>query len=153
MKYLFSALAVLLIPIAIAFFMHFKVFSHALGDANGWLGYWGGYLGVLIGAATVYILTHKQLKTQEKLHKGALTSQLKLHKENLEHQKNLQMDSIKVSADMNDQRQRDLIIANLRIEKIDKLVVEIINVSGMISERFNILRDYIRIYDIREKLF
>ncbi|WP_243495775.1 hypothetical protein [Priestia aryabhattai] len=142
----------LIIPIFIACFMHFGVFSHALGDANGWLGFWGGYLGALVGAATVYILTRQQLKTQRELHTETIEGQTKLHEENLIHQRKLQMESIEISADMSDQRQRDLIVANLRIDKVDKLIQEIISLNGIISERFNVLRRYAEYNDLKNDL-
>ncbi|MEO2222657.1 hypothetical protein [Priestia megaterium] len=142
----------LIIPVLIACFMHFNVFSHALGDANGWLGFWGGYLGALVGAATVYILTHQQLKTQRELHKETIEGQTQLHQENLIHQRQLQMESIEISADMSDQRQRGLIVANLRINKIDNLMSEIITLNGVVSDRFNALRKYAEYTDWRKQL-
>lgn len=140
--FLLGGLAIaLIIPVLIAYLMHSNVFSHALGDANGWLGFWGGYLGALVGAATVYILTRQQLKTQKEL-----------HDQNLQYQKELQMDSIKVSADMNDLRQRDLIVANLRIDKIDKIIQDIIALNGIVSERFNVLSAYAQYAEAKEKI-
>lgn len=153
MKYFLSGITLLLIPLILAICMNFNIFSHTLGDANGWLGYWGGYLGALIGAATVFILTQKQLKIQEKLHEDSLANQLKLHKENLVQQENLQIKNIKVTSEIEDKRQRDLIIANLSIQKIDKLVVEIISLNELLSKRFNILRNFGRLHLKREKLF
>lgn len=113
----------LLIPVFLSWFMHFDVFSEALGDANGWLGYWGGYLGALMGAITVFIATSLQLKSQEKLHKETL---------------NGQMESIKIT----DRQQRELAIANLRINKIDSVVQELIHLNILNFERFNILTTY-----------
>ncbi|MGE6376599.1 hypothetical protein [Peribacillus muralis] len=142
-------LIILLIPIFITILMHIDIFSGALGDANGWLGYWGGYLGALIGAATVYIVTTMQLQTQRKLHEENLKAQirlneesikeqLRLHNSNIEQQRELQSKSIKI----NDSRERELIIANLRLNKIDSLIQELILINRLNSERFNILRSY-----------
>lgn len=143
---------ILLIPIFVAVLMHIDVFSRALGDANGWLGYWGGYLGALIGAATVYIVTTMQLRTQRKLHEQNLKEQFDLHNSNLVHQRKLQMESIKISADINDLRERDLIIANLRINKLDTIIQELIIVNKLNSDRFNILNTYNQYNHIRKKL-
>ncbi|MFC4322617.1 hypothetical protein [Litchfieldia salsa] len=141
MKYIITGL-VLVIPLCISFLMHLNVFSKALGDANGWLGYWGGYLGALIGAATVYLLTNKQIQAQKELHKETLNGQLKLHESNLIQQRKLQMDSIEESAKVNDQRQRELIIAQLKISKIELIIQDLITIQTLSTERFNSLRHY-----------
>lgn len=154
MKYLIAGILffVLIIPIIIALLMHKDVFSGALGDANGWLGYWGGYLGALIGALTVYIVTRMQLETQRKLHEKNFQEQLDLHNSNLEHQRALQMESINVSADINDLRERDLIISNLRINKLDTIIQELINLNKLNSDRFYILSTYNQYNHLRKKL-
>ena len=113
-------------PIILSVSMHVDIFSKALGDANGWLGYWGGYLGAIIGAITVFIATSLQLKSQKKLHKETLK---------------VQIASIEESARLADQQQRELTISNLRINKIDSLVQELIHLNILNSDRFNILRD------------
>ncbi|MFY0800938.1 hypothetical protein [Peribacillus frigoritolerans] len=113
-------------PIILSVFMHAEIFSKALGDANGWLGYWGGYLGAIIGAITVFIATSLQLKSQKNLHKETLDAQIA---------------SIEESARLNDQQQREFTISNLRINKIDSLVQELLHLNLLNSERFNILRE------------
>ncbi|MDR4928269.1 hypothetical protein [Peribacillus simplex] len=113
-------------PIILSVFMHAEIFSKALGDANGWLGYWGGYLGAIIGAITVFIATSLQLKSQKNLHKETLV---------------VQKASIEESARLNDQQQREFTISNLRINKIDSLVQELLLLNLKNSERFNILRE------------
>ena len=139
---IWGLITVLITPISIALFMHGDIFSKALGDANGWLSYWGGYLGALIGAATVYIATRQQLKTQEKLHAESLKKQTDLHKDNLIQQKEIQLESIRMSTEQNDDRQRDLLIVNLRINKIDNVVQDLIKINILNSERFNLLSRY-----------
>ncbi|MBD8847319.1 hypothetical protein [Priestia megaterium] len=142
-KFLLWGLIIAIItPIAIAYFMHKDIFSRALGDANGWLGYWGGYLGALIGAATVYIATRQQLETQKKLHMESLEKQTELHRDNLIQQKELQLESIRIGAEQNDERQRDLLIVDLRIKKIDSVVQDLINLNILNWERFNLLSEY-----------
>ncbi|MGE8079037.1 hypothetical protein [Peribacillus loiseleuriae] len=146
------ALVLLLIPVIIAWFMHFEVFSYALGDANGWLGYWGGFLGASISAATVYIVTSQQVKAQKKLHEENLVEQIRLHEINLEKQREIQMESITESAKLSDRRQRELIIANMRLDKIESIVQELMIIQGVSSERFNILRTYNQYHHERKKI-
>lgn len=150
-KFLLWGLIIAIItPISIAFFMHEDIFSRALGDANGWLGYWGGYFGALIGAATVYIATRQQLETQKKLHMESLEKQTELHRDNLIQQKELQLESIRIGAEQNDERQRDLLIVDLRIKKIDSVVQDLINLNILNWERFNLLSEY-NTYNDRKK--
>lgn len=151
--YFLLLVLVAIIPIALARFMHNPKFSTALGDANGWLGFWGGYIGAIVGALTVYLVTIKQLetqrilhndtlKTQTKLHNEALVTQTDFHKNNMIEQRKLQMESIQESAKLNDLRQRDLIISNMRIDKIEIIVQDLISLNIINFERFNIIRDY-----------
>lgn len=116
-----------LIPIFLSLFMRFEIFEKALGDANGWLGYWGGYFGAIIGAVTVFIATSLQLKAQKSLQKETLE---------------VQLESMIESARLNDKQQRELIISNLRINKIDSLVQELLHLNILNFEWFNILRQY-----------
>jgi hypothetical protein len=122
--------------------MHLDLFANSLGTANGWLGYWGGYFGALIGAITVYLVTNKQLKTQRIFHEQTLNNQLDLHYSNLEHQRELQVESINKAAMVNDQRERDLEIAKIRLQKLDIIVQNIIELNGLNNERFNHLREF-----------
>ncbi|HAW4413306.1 TPA: hypothetical protein JLW60_004688 [Escherichia coli] len=133
---------VALIPIALAHFMHKPIFSTALGDANGWLGFWGGYIGAIVGALTVYLVTSKQLEAQRELHNETLVTQTKLHETNMIEQRKLQMESIHESAKLNDLRQRELIISNMRIDKIEMIVQDLISLNIINFERFNIIRTY-----------
>lgn len=135
-------ISVIASPILLSVFMHLDLFSKSLGDANGWLSYWGGYLGALIGAATVYFVTNIQMKKQTELHQETLKIQTELHNKNLIEQRNIQMESIKESAHINDLRQRDLVIAELRINKIEKIINDLIKLHGYNSDRFNIFRTY-----------
>lgn len=45
----------------------FSWFSWSLGDANGWLGFWGSFLGGIIGTLSVLYVAFSQDSKQEKL--------------------------------------------------------------------------------------
>lgn len=123
-------------PIFLSLFMNLEIFSKALGDANGWLSYWGGYFGALIGAITVFIATSLQLKAQKSLQKETLE---------------VQLESMIESARLSDKQQRELIISNLRINKIDSLVQELLHLNILNFEWFNILRQYNYRYNLAKK--
>jgi len=102
----------LLIPIAISIGMKFSIFSKALGDANGWLGFWGGYTGSLVGALAAGLIAIFVSRTQ-----------------------------IQKQAQLDDLRERELIIIKLKIDKyqevfkyLNDLNREIIKWSLVITE-------------------
>ncbi|MEK4670663.1 hypothetical protein [Niallia sp. FSL R7-0271] len=114
----------IILPLLLAIAMNSEIFSKALGDANGWLGFWGGYLGAIIGAITVFVLTMLQVSIQRQLHKETLDAQIKLNR-----------DTLKES----DLRQRQLTMANLRINKIENIIQTIIILNSLNMERYSIL--------------
>lgn len=75
---------------------------------------------------------------------------MKLHLSSFEEQKKLQMESITVSAKLNDKRQRELIIANIKFNKIESIIQELIILNGLNTERFNIIRTYNQYNHIRK---
>ncbi|MBG0918936.1 hypothetical protein [Exiguobacterium sp. SRB7LM] len=131
-----AVILIVLTPVILSLFMHVEIFSKAIGDANGWLSYWGGYFGAIIGAVTVSIATSLQLKAQKSLQKETLK---------------VQLESMIESARLNDKQQRELIISNLRINKIDNLVQELLHLNTLNFEWFNILRNYNDHYNFAKK--
>ncbi|MFE8701552.1 hypothetical protein ACFYKX_13185 [Cytobacillus sp. FJAT-54145] len=60
-------LCLLLPPLIMSLLIKLHLFSYALGKVDSWIGFWGSYLGALIGAGTVYVVTSKQIKEQRKI--------------------------------------------------------------------------------------
>lgn len=68
---------ILAIPIVMAFFMLIPLFNFATGSAESWITFWGSYLGALIGAATVYLVTSIQIKEQRQIQLEAIKKENK----------------------------------------------------------------------------
>lgn len=65
-KYLLAVLAALVVPMLIInFSMDFGWFkSEGHGSDDGWLGFWGGYLGAVVSIGGLYWQTNKQIKNE-----------------------------------------------------------------------------------------
>lgn len=72
-----------------------------------------------------------------------------INHDNLEHQKKLQLESINKAAELNDKRERQLIVANIKFRKLDSIVQHMIENNSLNDERFNIIRNYI---DCRKRI-
>lgn len=66
-----------------------------------------------------------------------------INHDNLEHQKSLQLESINKAAELNDKKERQLIVANIKFGKLDLIVQYMIESNSLNNERFNVIRDYI----------
>ncbi|MEW4603631.1 hypothetical protein [Staphylococcus hominis] len=92
-----------IVPILLALGMiYVPLVDNAEGDANGWLGFWGSFLGGIIGTGGVIFVAYFQHKEQ----KDFLEKQLKAEKK--ENDRFLHME--KLSKELN--------IANLYLEKL-----------------------------------
>lgn len=78
-------LALFISPLIISLLIKVPIFSFALGTTDSWIGFWGSYLGALIGAGTVYLVTNTQIQEQRKIqlysireeHNNALKREMK----------------------------------------------------------------------------
>lgn len=78
-------IGVLITPLIMSLLLKAPVFSFADGNVESWISFWGSYVGALIGAATVYIVTNLQVKEQRKIqlqaikeeHENALKREMK----------------------------------------------------------------------------
>lgn len=140
------------IPVILTLLMHCDIFSYALGDANGWLSYWGGYLGALIGAGIVFVVTNQQMKIQKSLHDETLKKQTKINKDNIEtqldihnrnmkEQKELQIEAIHKQTSLSDKKERELTISKIKLDKLDLIVQHLIELEGLTTTRFNLIRE------------
>jgi hypothetical protein len=72
MKQLAIFLALFISPLIMSVLIKVPVFSFALGTTDSWIGFWGSYLGALIGAGTVYLVTNTQIQEQRKIQLEAI---------------------------------------------------------------------------------
>ncbi|MEW4307799.1 hypothetical protein [Rossellomorea marisflavi] len=76
---------VMVVPLIISLLLEVPIFSFAKGNVESWIAFWGSYIGALIGAGTVYLVTNLQVKAQRKLqihaikaeHENALNREIK----------------------------------------------------------------------------
>ncbi|WP_313150839.1 hypothetical protein [Lysinibacillus capsici] len=80
--YVIIVLLILITPGILALFMEFKMFKYVRGGIDGWLSYWGAYLGGIIGLIAIVGTTQFLISTQKNLHKEQL-SQQDSHQKNL----------------------------------------------------------------------
>lgn len=68
-----------------SFLIKLSLFSFASGSTDAWITFWGSYMGALIGAGIVYLVTTLQIKEQRSIqieaireeHKNALNREMK----------------------------------------------------------------------------
>ncbi|MGJ9386148.1 hypothetical protein [Salipaludibacillus sp. CF4.18] len=120
------------LPLLMVGLMRLSMFSFALGSTEGWLNYWGAYLGAIIGAAIVFVITNRQMQLQ-----------ILMNKDNMDQQRQMQMFSINKQAELNDKKERELIVRKMQLEKIDIVAQKLIEIEGFNSVRFNVLRKYV----------
>lgn len=84
-KFLIILTIIILVPIIMSALLNISVFSFALGSTDSWITFWGSYMGALIGAGIVYLVTTMQIKEQRSIqieaireeHKNALNREMK----------------------------------------------------------------------------
>lgn len=84
-RYVLVILGVIITPLIMSLLLKVPMFGFADGNVESWIGFWGSYVGALIGAATVYFVTNLQVKEQrniqlqaiKKEHENALKRELK----------------------------------------------------------------------------
>ncbi|TKI50581.1 hypothetical protein [Lysinibacillus tabacifolii] len=126
--FILAGIAILfVVPSAFAGLMSSDFFSFAPGGTDGWLSYWGAYLGGIIGmiavvATTQYIVSNQnkqqkeQMEEQRKQHLELLESQNAHHKEQLEEQRK----AIINSAELQDKKERERFILQVEIKQIEE---------------------------------
>ncbi|PIC62991.1 hypothetical protein CSV79_14300 [Sporosarcina sp. P13] len=144
-----TALVLFTLPAILSIVMTIDIFGKALGSADGWLSYWGGYLGAIVGLAAIAVTTQFQINSQYKLHKEQLAAQDRSMIKTHESQKSIQMYSIEESSRMNDKKERDRIYTNFLMDKNEALIEILIELNFLNTEHFNLLRDYVDYESIR----
>lgn len=71
---------IFLLPLIVSFTMYVPFFSFSKGTIESWIGFWGSYLGNIIGLVGLSFATYYQIQEQNKLMVKELSSQNKLEK-------------------------------------------------------------------------
>ncbi|MFJ7971304.1 hypothetical protein [Psychrobacillus sp. NPDC096389] len=120
-------LTLLSIPMILSGLMTINFFGKALGSADGWLSYWGGYLGAMLGLAAVTIATQFQINSQTKLHKEQL---------------DMQMKAIDVTAELNDSKERNRIRMTYLLNKNEEILELLIDIQSLLVTYLNSITRY-----------
>lgn len=124
--YILSCVIIFLVPGLLAVFMKFEVFSNASGGTDGWLSYWGAYLGGIIGLIAVVVTTQFILANQEKQHKELIQEQ---------------RDATEQAAALNDQKERDRIYTTFLLNKNEEIYSLLIYTDKLFTEYSHVIRD------------
>lgn len=62
-----TAVALIAIPIFVALLLHAPGLNNVFGSDDGWLGFWGGYLGAIVAIVGVWWQTNKTIKNEKEL--------------------------------------------------------------------------------------
>lgn len=108
-----------LIPLAMALLMYVPIFSFAKGNVEGWLGFWGSFIGGSLGAVGVIVTTYFLIEAD---------------KEN----------SRKI-AELNDQTERDRINTTFLLNKNEELMQVFSEIFELNSKRYNLLRSCVTV--------
>lgn len=125
-----SILVILAIPIIIHGLGYaWKELIGGIGSMDGWLSYWGGYLGGIVGMVGVVLTTLFLISIQNKHHQDQLISQNILHEEQLKQQREFLVKSIENSK----QIEREKFMIQFNIEKYEKSIVILNNLETKID--------------------
>lgn len=122
---LFTAL-LLLPPLVLIILINIPFFKFAPGSTNTWIAFWGSYLGSLIGAATVYLVTSMQVKEQRKI----------------------QLESIKTENENAFNREMQQYYFQTQIDKIEEFYKGLEDLMDILMKSSNEFTNYITFTDI-----
>lgn len=127
-------LIALITPIFIAALSRVPIFQYSPGNFNSWIGYWGSYLGAIIGASVVYFVSKMQIEAQNQLQLDAID------KEN------------KITLD----REMEQYYFRLEVEKLEDFFNEIDLFNRIVTNSYNDFVQYLvnseALYSERDKL-
>lgn len=126
-------------------------FLGGIGSIDGWLSYWGGYLGGVVGMVGVVLTTLFIISIQNKHHKDQLINQNSLHRELLENQNNQhqeqlkqQRDDIVMSINSTVQLEREKFMLQFNIEKYERSLMLLLKLNKKVDSHFQKYEDAVR---------
>jgi hypothetical protein len=75
LKIVLAIVGAIIAPLVISLLLQAPIFSFASGNVESWISFWGSYVGALIGAATVYLVTNLQVEAQRKIQLDAIKAE------------------------------------------------------------------------------
>ncbi|WP_312114325.1 hypothetical protein [Brevibacillus reuszeri] len=108
----------LVIPLIMSLLMKVGIFSFSEGSIEGWLGFWGSYIGGTLGALGVIITTYFLIEAEKQ--------------------------NSREVAKLNDQTERDRINTTFLLNKNEELMKILSDIFELNNSRYNWLSSYIR---------
>jgi len=120
------SIAVILFPLFLSFGLKISWFSIALGNVESWIGFWGSYLGNIIGLLGLYYATTRQIIVQTN---------------SLIRQENMERDRIYISIILENLSayQKELSILNHELENYFIIVQDLISIQKSEAEDWEVL--------------
>ncbi|MGE8004244.1 hypothetical protein [Lysinibacillus sp. NPDC093216] len=109
-------LTIFSIPILISIFMYLPWFSYSKGNVDGWLGFWGSYLGGTIGTLGVIATTYFIINHETEVAKKSMINE--------------------------DKRKRDLMYLEIEMKKTEEVIESILDLNRKWVDLHNILVEY-----------
>lgn len=120
-----SVFLILTVPLLLADFLKISIFDFAPGKVDAWIGFWGSYLGGIVGMIAVVLTTFVLIKKQDKQHFELLSEQKK---------------SIDEAAELNDKKTREREHKLFLININEELVQSLIQMTKLIKLRNEVFR-------------
>ncbi|GEM_PF-4571234 len=109
-------LTIFSIPLLISIFMYLPWFSYSKGNVDGWLGFWGSYLGGTMGTLGVIATTYFLIKHETEITNSSMV--------------------------LEDKRKRDLMYLEIQMKKIEEITESILVTNSKWLDLHNTLIEY-----------
>ncbi|WP_342538341.1 hypothetical protein MKY15_19775 [Sporosarcina sp. FSL K6-1540] len=134
---------IVIVPGLLASIMNIGMFNFAPGGTDGWLSYWGGYLGGIVGLIAVVLTTQFLISNQNKQHTQMIENQNKQHLEQIEEQRV----AIKRAAELNDIKERNRISLTYLLKKNEEALEVIIEIQDLFRTYFGLIIRFAEYHD------
>ena len=104
------------IPLLISAFMFLPWFSYSKGNVDGWLGFWGSYLGGTIGTLGVIATTYFLIKHETEISNGSIV--------------------------MEDKRKRDMMLLEIKMKKNEEITESVIKLNDIKADLHNAILQF-----------
>lgn len=116
---------ILIIPGILAKFLKYSLFEFAPGKVDAWVGFWGSYLGGIVGMVAVVLTTFILIGNQNKQHFELLAEQ---------------KNSIDEAAELNDKKTREREHKLFLIKINEALIDSLIHMTKLIKLRYEVFK-------------
>ncbi|MGE8000886.1 hypothetical protein ACQKOF_19860 [Lysinibacillus sp. NPDC093190] len=153
--YILIGVILFVVPSVFAGLMTIDFFSFAPGGTDGWLSYWGAYLGGIIGMIAVVATTQYIVSNQNKQQKEQMEEQRKQHLEllknqNKQHQE--QLDVQRKAIEENDIKEKNRMFFTFLSRQNEEVLEVLLKINELNSKRFNHIRGIADYWELQESI-